>query len=513
MFVKKIYSNLELNMSLSLKNNALFLGLCMILVNACDSDAVKLVKNSPVNDSNKGLSIQKAFETYAFCKNGEWEDFTSERGVNYVTFKCDYTGAAPYTFFNLSENMLSNLKKLNPKSDDSYSLVSQFIIGSDKKTFDNTFLGLVNKPEKNKIYQNSSYEVNIAVVDSLLNNKEFSANVYPYSAFEEIDKKISDYYIDNNLKDTHLSIASRLINLPKSNDDDSYNRYDLFDRQSKPKPVPSIEQQIADFYPNSEIPEVKYELSNFKYDKNPKEITCDYIFKVTENNNEIISRKGTLKGELEKLSFLSNKAIELNNEFSSVKIYPKLNKDGYLEAIDNYVSFYRDSEVYKEVIGNFVKKFNKDKKEHILANLKLGKYYYDADKSDYVTRTGARLNEGFSGFIDIKEINDDASKAKLYIQMDRTVKDKDFFTGKMVSRTYSKKGNIECRLIPSWDIDSGTKLDCEYAGKYAYSNLVLKALNDHLSVLDNGRNDLLEDREIRDLFMNLNSGYFEYKTK
>ncbi|SFS32247.1 hypothetical protein SAMN02910357_00114 [Succinivibrio dextrinosolvens] len=474
---------------------AFLIGLVLTFLNACDSDSVKLVKNSPVFGNN-GISIDKLFSTYSFCKNGEWEEFVSDRGVNYVTFKCDYTGNQPYKFINDdgSDNLLKYLEDLYNKNPQKLYLISQFIISTDKKSFDNNYVNLDTSYKAKQIYpENTTYRgrATAMIINSLLNNESIGFGIYPEECFKDVYRNMNDYYQTiclNNLQDfsiTHQESAG----------------------------IQSIKKEITDFYQNNVQPQKSINLNNFKYDSSTNEISCHYELKFVDGDTEIVSREGSLKGKLAKPEdAITYETLKLSDNDVEVELKPSV-KDKTPFVINNHSIIIKDDKILSSLSDYVEQKYKSDVKS-LLAKLSPGKYIYNADKSNYVSRTGAKLNEGSSGFIEIKKFNEDNLTSNIYLEMTTKFTNEDFFTHKLKTYSFTNNGKMNCKIANYSNEDEGINLKCEYRSTYEILTLNIKAYKDHLEILERKYPFISTGTEekLSNVLKALENGYLELNT-
>lgn len=62
----------------------------VFLLFACEEISISLVKKAPV-PIDKSLTYEKLFETYAYCANGSWKSFKTDRGQTIVEWQGEYS--------------------------------------------------------------------------------------------------------------------------------------------------------------------------------------------------------------------------------------------------------------------------------------------------------------------------------------------------------------------------------------------------------------------------------------
>jgi hypothetical protein len=136
----------------------LLLAVCLTI--GCESSEVSMVKNTPF-PLDKSISFGKLFDSYKYCKNGNWELMETDRGQKYVEFKGEYLtieivknaiGSDP----KLANYLNSFVDYLN-SSDFKIDLIAQFTISIDGKSISPSFLGFEYKGKSHNASFNRLY--------------------------------------------------------------------------------------------------------------------------------------------------------------------------------------------------------------------------------------------------------------------------------------------------------------------------------------------------------------------
>ena len=182
---------------------ALIIGIMLVGIISIGNSEVSLVKDAPL-PIDKSITYGKLFSTYKYCKDGKWTVKKTERGQSYVEFKGKYLsiGTAARLLRDGSLNKSQASTNIVAEHIDSLglnvSLVAQFMMGVDGKSFSTNYVGLEYKGESsNASNKELEYELRRILKNELIESlPEKLASEIKYTFISNLLKKNKNIMAD-----------------------------------------------------------------------------------------------------------------------------------------------------------------------------------------------------------------------------------------------------------------------------------------------------------------------------